>query len=133
VLISEEVQVQIREWAATPEELRNPKSKSAMMKKLGVVDMRTFNKYLNNGTDDLVDKLASLDEFQIDQFFKKVYDRAMEPKATAKHMELFAKLKGLLIERKESVNIDLTADDYFKARNDAKRELREEGILSEGN
>jgi hypothetical protein len=135
VSINEKAEADIREWWMTPADQRTTKKR--LLKKTGITDIRTLNKKIDkvkgNGTDDLIDKLASLDEIQIEQFFKRVYERAMEPKATAKHMELFAKLKGLLIEKRENVNVDFTADDYFKARNDAKRELREEGILSEGN
>jgi hypothetical protein len=129
VINKEKAEADIREWWMTPADQRTTKKR--LLKKTGIVDIRTLNKKIEevkgNGTDKLIDQLASLDEIHIEQFFTRVYERAMEPKATAKHMELYAKLKGLLIEKRENVNIDLTADDITRRNLEAERRLREQG------
>jgi hypothetical protein len=129
----EKVEADIREWWMTPADQRTTKRR--LLKKTGITDVRTLNKKIEkvkgNGADKLIDQLASLDEIQIEQFFTRVYERAMEPKATAKHMELFAKLKGLLVEKRENLNIDLTADDITRRNLEAERRLREQGYRVE--
>jgi predicted DNA binding CopG/RHH family protein len=134
VINKEKAEADIREWWMTPADQRTTKKR--LLKKTGIVDIRTLNKKIEevkgNGTDKLIDQLASLDEIHIEQFFTRVYERAMEPKATAKHMELYAKLKGLLIEKRENVNIDLSGDDIFAIREKARRELEEGGFLDRG-
>ena len=62
---------------------------------------------------------------EVEKFKKQVYKRAMEPKSTAKHMELYAKMNNLVVEKSEVTVIELTADEIARTEQEAKRRSRE--------
>lgn len=102
-----------RQWLSTPPEGREPQTQKELAHQLGKDEMTlvAWKKRIGN--------IVVLNENEM--FMKQVYTQAMKTGATASQMELYAKLKGLLIEKKEQVNVNLTADDYFRIREDARK------------
>jgi hypothetical protein len=116
----------------TPESQRIPKM--SLMKKTGVKDVRTLNKYI----EEAEKQLEVPDKYDPDEAFFKNYKRidAALMKACERGspgaLKIFYQLAGRLIERSENLNIDLTADDIFNIRQRARRELKEDGFLGWG-
>jgi hypothetical protein len=140
-------------WFNTTPKMREPRSKSKLAFKLGISTATLNNwenQWRNNGRkplrehpvgilsrsemDALIDKLAGMDETQREAFKLRVFQRALEPNASAAHMELYAKLgdDGKLVDKSEvKVKVGFDADEYARIRIQAKRELEE--FSSQGN
>lgn len=66
------------------------------------------------------------DDDEIQVFMERLYKLATDQKASAKHMELFAKLKGLLIDKQEIKHkFELSADDHYRIDREADRRIQE--------
>ena len=113
------------DWLATPEEERIIKTQKEFAESLGV-DEHTLTRWKT--------KLAETgSEDEIAMFKNHLYRQAMKPGATAKHMELFARLKGLFDAPKEpDGQTRLTADDYAKDYFEARKWLIENGYFKNG-
>lgn len=106
------------DWLVTSPETRELQTQKALAEFLGVTEQTlvTWKGQLSE-TD-------ALDEIQ--RFRRQVFNQAMKPNASAKHMELYARLKGLLIDKSEmKVEIGLTADEITRRNFEADRELQE--------
>jgi hypothetical protein len=138
-MIDQEQLDKIEKYLKTSITIREPKSKKAFCKSIGIT-VPTFNKYeelfkqgrkLKSETNH-----TELDELPIEEKIK-IFDRLLfqlvqDPKTPSKDRELFAKRYGLLVDKSMQVNIDITADDIFRIREEARRELKEAGFLGEG-
>jgi len=124
----EETHRKALEWLNTSPKVRVLRFKTQICEELGisVVTLDKWDKERRNGkgkVDKVIDQLADLSDDEIDRFKRQVYTRAMEGGASAKHMELFAKLQGMLIEKSVRVNIGFGAEEIAKIRTEARREL----------
>ena len=133
-MYDEETRRNAFEWHDTSIKVRLPRTKQKFCDGIGISTV-TFDAWIkerNNGKggkiDNLVDQFADLTEEEIGQFRRQVYRRAMEPGASAKHMELQAKLAGMLIEKSVRVDIGFGADEIARIRNEARRELEGKGF-----
>lgn len=112
-------------WLALPEKQRKPRSKSALARKLKV-DISTLWRW-EQGDGHIVIEGLSIDE-KIKIFDKMLFDLVQNPKTPSKDRELFAKRYGLLIDKSINITVDITADEYARIRNEARRELEAEGF-----
>ena len=107
-----ESRVKARKWDETSISIREPKFKAAFCRSIGITPP-TFDRWKEEGfekklrgesnrVDALIDQLADFTDEEILLFKRHVYDKAMKSDASAKHMELFSKLQGLLVERSET-------------------------------
>lgn len=116
----------LADWQTTPDEERQVHTIDAWAKKNKVTPMqaREWKKMLES-----LEKSA---ESEVEAFMKHLYATAMKPGATAKHMELYAKLTGLLAEKAQlEVNIyELTPDQHIAQFHEAQRYLREHGFMA---
>ena len=123
----EETKRKAFEWSDTSPKVRLPRTKQKFCDGIGIstVTFDTWIKERKNGNggkiDSLVDQFADLTEDEIAQFRRQVYKRAMEPGASAKHMELQAKLAGMLIEKSVEVRISANADELARLDTEAER------------
>jgi hypothetical protein len=110
---------QFADWLGIPEEERTIKTQKEFAEFLGI-DEHTLVRWKV--------KLAETDtEDEIDKFKHHLYKQAMKSNATAKHMELYAKLKGLFDTPKTTTN-KMTADDYIR---EGKELIRRQKVLYE--
>lgn len=128
-------------WLDTPPEERVPKQRKELCKQLGVSQVATYvwrnererkrkDEELGLSPDRRFARLSSLImEFtpqQIWEFKKKVYEKAMSPDAKAKDRELFGRLEGLIVEKKEhKVKVGFDADELARAEFEFERKRRE--------
>ena len=118
----------IEEWKNTSITIREPKYKAGLCRELAI-SLPTLNKYLNppkkkkDKIDQAIDTLAGFTEDELMAFERRAYRRAMEDGASAKHMELFAKLQGMLVDKSE-MKVKVSADADELARIDAEAERR---------
>lgn len=108
-------------WLTAPEKERLTKTQKEFAESIGV-DEHTLTRWKA--------KLAETDtEDEITRFRSHVFKQAMKSNATAKHMELYAKLKGLFDAPKTNESHGMTADEmarfHFEIEKAAERELRE--------
>lgn len=80
---------------------------------------------------------TKLDKREIDDgeklaLARKVYEDAMIEGAPTAKLELAVRMLGLLIDRQERVNIELSADDIARRNLEADRQLREFDGRTEG-
>jgi len=130
----EETRRKALEWLNTSPKVRLPRFKAQLCRELGisVPTLDAWDKERKNSKgkkiDRLIDQFADLTDDELARFKRQVYDRAMESGASAKHMELLAKLQGMLIEKSVRVDIGFGAEDIANIRNKARRELENEGF-----
>lgn len=94
------------EWLATPEEERLIKTQKEFAASVGV-DEHTLGRWKA--------QLAETDNVdEITKFRRHVYKQAMRSSATAKHMELYARLKGLWDKSERSETHKMTADELTR-------------------
>lgn len=138
-MISTEARQEITTWWKTSITTREPRSKAALARKIGctvqTIDNIKKEKKISPEAelDELIDKLAAMDETQRVAFKLRVYQRAMEPKSSAKHMELYARLgeDGRILDKSEmKVKLSLDADELARINLEAERRARE---FREGN
>ena len=117
----------IEEWKNTSITIREPKYKAGLCREL-VISLPTLNKYLNppkkkkDKIDKAIDTLAGFTEEELMAFERRAYRRAMEEGASAKHMELFAKLQGMLVDKSEmKVKVSADADELARIDEEAER------------
>jgi hypothetical protein len=115
---------QFAEWLVTPEEERTIKTQKEFATFLGVEE-HTLGNWKK--------KLAETDGGdEIERFKKHLYSQAMRSGATAKHMELYAKLKGLFDspdrhEGKIKLEGGWAINVYSELQSKAREYLREKG------
>ncbi|MFC2062959.1 hypothetical protein ACFLS8_03355 [Chloroflexota bacterium] len=112
------------DWLSTPEDERLIKTQKEFARSIGV-DEHTLIRWKA--------ELADTDsEDEITKFRGHVYRQAMKSGASAKHMELYAKLKGLFNSSDATRETsEFTADDYAKAHIAVERLARKK-LLDEG-
>uniref|UniRef100_A0A6H1ZS14 Homeodomain phBC6A51-type domain-containing protein n=1 Tax=viral metagenome TaxID=1070528 RepID=A0A6H1ZS14_9ZZZZ len=104
------------EWLVAPLGERVPATQEEFAEKAGVSNVTLY------AWKKRIIAEGETDKEKIDSFMEQVYTQAMKPNATAKHMELFAILKGLKVDKSEhKVEFNLSADDYFRVRQEARR------------
>ena len=104
-------------WIATPED-REFKTQKEVAQYLEV-DEKTLGRWKSQ-----LQQPADVDEVEL--FLRQLYKRAMQFNASAKHMELYAKLKGLLVEKSEQkIKLEIGADEIARRNNEAERRDRE--------
>lgn len=107
------------EWASTEEQT---KTLTELAEQMNVTERSLV---------DLKHDLEGTDAFnEIAKFRKQVFKRAMDAKATAKHMELYARLnpelREFFIEKKELTHkFELSADDHLRIREESRKRVRE--------
>jgi transposase-like protein len=111
------------EWLAKPEEERLIKTQKDFARSIGVEE-HTLVRWKS--------QLAETDtEDEIERFKAHVYRQAMKPNATAKHMELYAKLKGLMEKpetgEKTKIDANTLTRAHLAGERLARKHLREEG------
>lgn len=125
----EETKRKAFEWADTSPKVRLPNTKQKFCDGIGI-STPTFDTWIKerkNGKGDhldaVIDQLADLTDEDMARFRRQVYKRAMEANASAKHMELNAKLEGMLVEKTE-IRVKLSDDADELARLDAEADRR---------
>jgi len=109
---------QYAEWYALPDEDKDPKTQAEMARKLNVSEQTLITWKSKLTAPDGVD--------EIEHFKERLYQMATKINATAKHMELYARLQGLLVEkREETIRLELSADERYRRNKIANRELEE--------
>jgi hypothetical protein len=131
-MIDQEQLDKIEKYLKTSITIREPKSKKAFCKSIGIT-VPTFNKYeelfkqgrkLKSETNH-----TELDELPIEEKIK-IFDRLLfqlvqDPKTPSKDRELFAKRYGLLVDKTETkVKISADADELARIESEAERRAR---------
>lgn len=118
----------VYEWWDTPKPLREPASKAALARKLGIT-VPTITAWLKTRTDKHSNFESQSDEAKIKLFDQLLFQLASDPKSPAKYKELFARRYGLLLDKSEQkLNIGFDADEIARIRNKARRDLESSGI-----
>jgi len=105
------------EWLSLPEEEREPKTIRALAEQLGKAESTLWLWKA---------QLTKLDDDEVDRFKRKLYRDAMKPNATGKDKELYARMKGLLVDKQETkVTLELSADERARRELEAERRERE--------
>lgn len=119
------------DWLALPVEYRDPKTRVALAKKLGISVPTTYiwEKAQGNGHVD-IENLTIEEKIKI--FDKMLFDLIQNPKTPSKDRELFAKRYGLIMDKTLNIEVKVDADEYTRLRNEARRELEAEGFLDKG-
>jgi DNA-binding transcriptional regulator YiaG len=100
-------------WLLQPEEDRDPKTEAEFASSIGV-SLDVINSW-----NEQLRQTDSGDE--LERFRQQVYAQAMKKNATAKHMELYARIKGLFDKQEEKV--EKNGADYTREGLAAIREL----------
>lgn len=111
------------DWLIAPEEERLIKTQKEFAESIGVEEHTVMRWKTQLAKTDTEDEIAL--------FRGHVYRLAMKSNATAKHMELYAKLKGLLEKPETRDTTPLTADQlarfHLEGEGEARRYLLEHG------
>jgi hypothetical protein len=137
-MIDPEARQEIITWLKTSSTIREPKTKSALARKLGTTpqtinniqnELRKGKKTGNGGVD-----ITDLSHEEMVALWKKIMVELVRGgKATAEDRKTFAKYLGLLIDKSEhKVEIGFGASELARIRNEARRELEGENYAVEG-
>jgi len=124
-------------WLNTSITIRQPKSKQKFCDRVGI-SVPTLNKWeaeLRSGKKIslggvVLDDLPA--EEQVKVFKRLLFKMVQDPKTPAKDRELFAKMNGLIIDKSINLEVKIGADELFRARNEARRELEGSGFTVVG-
>jgi hypothetical protein len=125
------------DWLNTSITIRQPKSKQKFCDSVGmsVPTLNKIEKDLRSGRKVQVGTLV-IDDLPIEEkvkiFDSLLFQLVQDPKTPSKDRELFAKRYGLLVDKSINVEVKIGADELFRARNAARRELEAQGITVAG-
>ena len=143
--VSVKRRLQVYDWLDTPAEERMPQTqfrKSIKMSFKKFLEVKNeWREQRQNQPARSVREVAGMIDRTLDEggderwtsVEQAIYEQAV--KGTVKAQELFAKLKGKLIDKQEIRVGRLEDDDYYRIRNEARRELnqtREKGNKGAG-
>jgi hypothetical protein len=132
-MITPEQQEKAIKWLNTSITIREPKYKAAFCREIGISapTLDKIEKDLRSGKKVQIAGVV-FDELPIDEkirvFDDLLFKLIQDPKTPSKDRELFAKRYGLLIDKSVNVEVKIGADELFRARNEARRELEAEGF-----
>jgi hypothetical protein len=119
-MLKVEAKQRLYEWLMQPKMERQPPSKKALCRELGisVPTTRAWEKEFVDGRKDSdLQRVVALE----DSLFKAAMG------GNVRAAELYAKMKGMLIDRNETkVSVELNADQLDKARRAAEERVRAE-------
>lgn len=109
------------DWEISPLEERQPPTQKELARELGCTEQTLINwrkKLTETVPLDLEARIQRMDD--------SLYNDAMKTGATAKMKELWYKRFGLLVDKSEQkVKFELTADEHFSIREEARRRISE--------
>ena len=105
------------QWKSLPEDERGKKQGFADANGIHLQTLYNWDK-----------KMGKMEVGEVDAFLEHVRKMAVKPGAMVRWAELYAKMKGLLVEKSEQkVIYEVSAGERARAINKADRELREMG------
>lgn len=116
-----------RKWLTTSEDTREPPTMGELGLKLRVSES-TLNRW-KKAEESIKPRLDELNVTERDKLFGDLlFQLAMNPATAAKYKELYARYRGMLVDKIETkMRLELSADDIIRRNLEAERQLKSGG------